>query len=306
MANHTLSANFSRFFSNLNPSPSFEKVASREYGTIKGLLEASDLEPCVFLQGSYRQDTAIHSINDVDIVALCDLWQPGGGSGRSWSRDEIFDAVAAPLLQSGNYKGKVRYGQTSMCIKVDLGIKVEILPVVFRKGNSDPTDEPFRLYRPRSQRWEDGFARKHQSLMTAKNQRGQVGGNFKPMVKVMKHVCSVHGVPVVSFHLECLLYGMPDEYFTGSPPDYIAKVLAFIARYDADAWYRTDIATPCRDRSLFTSTEWALHGWNQFHRSAVTWAKIAHDATQQPSADAAVNPWKALLGEQYFPRNVAA
>jgi hypothetical protein len=35
-----------------------------------------------------------------------------------------------------------------MCVKVDLGIKVEILPVVFKQGTNDWQAEPFRLYRP--------------------------------------------------------------------------------------------------------------------------------------------------------------
>ena len=112
---------------------------------------AAELEPRCFLQGSYKQDTAIYTINDVDIVVLCRLWQPaesGGGSGRSWGRDAIFGAIAQPLLADGRYRDKVRYSATSMCIKVDLGIKLEILPVVYKQGRSNPDEEPFRLYRP--------------------------------------------------------------------------------------------------------------------------------------------------------------
>ena len=96
MAVHLLSRHFVRFFDQLNPSATFEKRASSEYSTIKGILEdptnIKDLSPTCFLQGSYKQDTAIYTINDVDIVALCRLWQPPSGEGRSWCRDEIFDA----------------------------------------------------------------------------------------------------------------------------------------------------------------------------------------------------------------------
>src|ERR1700688_968866 len=101
---HQLSAHFTSLFRRLNPGTSFEETASSQYNTIKGLIEdrtggAAALSPTCFLQGSYKQQTAIYTINDVDIVVLCNLWQPGspGGFGKSYGRDEIFRIIAAPL-----------------------------------------------------------------------------------------------------------------------------------------------------------------------------------------------------------------
>ncbi len=81
MAHHSLSAHFNSFFKRLNPSLTFEQQAAREHKTITNLIEnpyslASELSPHCFLQGSYKQDTAIYTINDVDIVTLCKLWHP--------------------------------------------------------------------------------------------------------------------------------------------------------------------------------------------------------------------------------------
>src|SRR5215208_409343 len=115
MANHPLTSNFNYFFGRLNPSSTFEKKASEHYSAVKALIEdrrglAGELSPVCFLQGSYRHETATYTINDVDIVALCQLWQPGpGNGGRSYDRDEIFDTVAAPLLNDWRYKDTVRY-----------------------------------------------------------------------------------------------------------------------------------------------------------------------------------------------------
>ncbi|MGC2154463.1 MAG: hypothetical protein WA618_20650, partial [Terriglobales bacterium] len=194
MAIHALSQHFTSFFRRLNPGTSFEATASSQYNTIKDLIEnpkgpAAALSPVCFLQGSYRQQTAIYSINDVDIVTLCRLWQPGsGGTGtRSFGRNEIFDIVAAPLKADRRYALKVRYGPQSMCIKVDLGIKVEILPVVYKTGNNDALHEPFRLYRPEKVDWEDGYARFHQQWLSWKNNQDKTGGTLIPMIKVMKH-----------------------------------------------------------------------------------------------------------------------
>jgi hypothetical protein len=86
VAEHALTRNFDHFFGKLNPRPTFEQSASAHYAAVKDLIEdrrglASELSPICFLQGSYRNETATYTINDVDIVALCELWQPGSGGG---------------------------------------------------------------------------------------------------------------------------------------------------------------------------------------------------------------------------------
>lgn len=306
MAVHALSENFKAFFGRINPSPSWVRKASSEYNTIKGLIEAPSglaaaLSPTCFLQGSYDRDTAIYSIDDVDVVALCCLWQPGFGPGTRWSRDQIFDTVAAPLLSDGRYRDKVRYGRSSMCIKVDLGTKVEILPVVYRGGNNDPNVEPFRLYRPEHQQWEDGYARYHQAALTAKN--ASTGGNFIPMVKVMKHLRTQASLDAVSFHMECLLYSLPDSVFVGGPADHIVSVLACISAYSPSAWYSSGVTPPWEPtRRIFSEEEWASADWDRSHRALTEWARMAEAAARARDRGVAVQTWKKLLGDTFFTR----
>ncbi|MFI5174774.1 MAG: hypothetical protein ACHQKY_07955 [Terriglobia bacterium] len=120
MAIQILSDHFKYFFTRLNPSQTFQSVASSQYNSIKGLIEdryglAANLSPKCFLQGSYGQETAIYTINDVDIVTLCNLWQPpaGGPRTKTYDRTEIFNAIASPLLNDYRYKNVsgVRSGQ---------------------------------------------------------------------------------------------------------------------------------------------------------------------------------------------------
>jgi hypothetical protein len=306
MAAHPLTEHFRYFFARLNPSGSFEAQASSHYSSIKRLIEdrsglASALSPQCFLQGSYRQATAIHSINDVDVVALCSLWQPGDGSGTGWTRDEIFDTIAAPLLADGRYRAKVRYGPTSMCVKVDLGIKVEILPVVYKQGNSDASKEPFRLFRPETAQWEDGYARYHQQWLTWKNSDDKTAGNFIPAIKVLKHLRSIFGIDAVSFHIECLLFRLPDEVFRGAPADYIPAVLASMTSATPDAMYLAGCTTPCGDRNVFTQGEWDVTKWFLFHEMATKWAAAAQAASRSGDRHFAISMWRTLLGADYFP-----
>lgn len=309
MAIHQLSTHFASFFRRLNPGASFEATASSQYNTIKGLIEdrqgrAAVLSPVCFLQGSYKQQTAIYTINDVDIVVLCRLWHPApvGVGSVGYGRNEIFDLIAAPLRADGRYVSKIRYGPNSMCIKVDLGIKVEILPVVYKADNNDSDKEPFRLYRPPHGQWEDGYARYHQQWLTIKNSANRTGGNFVPMIKILKHLRSLMKLEAVSFHLECLLFSVPDAYFLGSPADYIPAVFNYIASTPAATWYSRRCMTPCGDRDIFTAEEWSLAGWNGFHDILTRiWTRGSNLASQSADRAAGIEFWRIVLGEDYFP-----
>jgi hypothetical protein len=312
VAVHSLSKYFQSFFGRLNPSPAFEKTAASQHNTIRDLIEdrrglAAELAPITFLQGSYKQQTSIYNINDVDIVALCNLWYPGtpGGFGKSYGRDEIFRIIAAPLFADGRYRDKVRFGPQSMCIKVDLGIKVEILPVVFKAGNADSNAEPFALYRPAAGRWEDGFARYHQVYLSLKNSDNRTQGNFIPAIKILKHIRSLFGLAAVSFHIECLLYFLDDAHYVGGPADYLALIFRKIAAHKPEDWYATRCVTPCGDRDIFSGSEWASADWWKFHERISWCSTLAEGAIVTPREGQAIEWWQAILGKDYFPARVS-
>jgi len=312
MSYYKLSDNFNYFFKKLNPSPSFTRVAASEWNTIKNLIEdtngkAAKLSPECFLQGSYKQQTAIYSINDIDIVALCSLWFPGSGmqGSKSYSRDEIFDIVASPLKSDGRYKNKVKYNSSSMCIKIDLSIKVEILPAVYAKGNSDPTIEPFYLYRVKKGKWEQGYARNHQKLLSEKNDIMNTLNHFIPAIKIFKHLRDLNNLDAVSFHIECLLFSLPNELFIGSPSEYLPKILSYISEKSAEDWYGSSLKTPCGEREIFNDDEWNWNNWKKFYESVELWSALASLAENAKEKERAIDYWKDLLGNDFFPRKVS-
>ena len=194
-----------------------------------------------------------------------------------------------------------------MCIKVELGMKVEILPVVYGSWFSNAEDEPFLLYRPEAGRWEDGYARLHQQRLSEKNADARTGGNFIPAIKVLKHIRSHHGLDAVSFHLECLLYSLPDHLFRGNAATYIAAILHAIASESAETWYNwRNIKTPCRERSLFSQTEWTWESWKIFHEWVVYFDSLAQAACRAPDKAIAIQTWQLLLGKDRFPTEVSA
>ena len=194
-----------------------------------------------------------------------------------------------------------------MCIKVDLGIKVEILPAVHRSWFSDADSEPFLLYRPKTGRWENGYARRHQQHLSEKNAQLRTGGNFIPAIKVLKHIRSYHKLDVVSFHLECLLYSLSNYLFLGSAATSIAAILHTIAGSSAETWYNwKGIKTPCGERSLFSDTEWTWERWKTFHEWIVFFDSLAQAACRAPDKAMAILTWQLLLGEDFFPTEVSA
>ena len=302
MATWALTENFRTFFGRLNPAPTWVSRAASQYAGITSTLEnVGPLTPKLFLQGSYRRDTAIHTINDVDIVAICALEYPGSGApgGRTWSRDEIFEALAAPLRANAAYAGKVRYGAASLCIKLDLGIQVEILPAVFKKGNSDPAREPFYIYRPEQRAWVEAFARVHQEALTTMNKR--VAGNFIPAIKVFKHLNKKWNLGAVSFHIECLLHAFPDASFSGGTADYTAQILNTMASHEAGVWPGFGIKTPAGDRLLFSDSEWNTTSWATGHAAMKELARAAWEAKTTADWPRAVQLWRWMLGEGFFP-----
>ncbi len=268
MAQHALTDNFRYFFKRINPSPSVTTQAASEYNSIKRVLEgdptlSSPLGAQCYLQGSYGWKTAIHDINDVDIVLFCQglHYPPVPGSvsapGTSWDRHRIFSSVISALHSDRRYRDKLMpVNSDSMCVKLDLGIKVEILPVVRNSGNIVTDREPFYLWRPERHQWELGYATTHRSQLSAKNLT--TAGNFIPTIKVMKHLRTMGGLDAVSFHIESLLYRIDDNQFLGGPAEYIPRILSFIAGVTAEGCYQQRIMTPCGDRDIFTGDEWTM------------------------------------------------
>jgi|GEM_PF-1775153 len=318
MAVHALTRQFQAFFGRLNPSPSFTSRAANEHATITSLLTRTDgpasvLAPRCFLQGSYKQQTAIYTINDVDLVVLCRAKQDLGAylldSRACALRDEIFATLGSTLESDSRCRGKVRYGANSMCIKVDLGIRVEILPAIYpalADYDAEPIHEPFLLYRPRTSQWEKGFARKHQAHLTEKNTADHTGGNFIPAVKVFKHLRSYHGLDAVSFHLECLLYSLPNRLFMGAPADYVGALVHEVATMSPRSWHPQSVWTPCSDRNIFTRAEWSAESWEAFHDHMASLDHILQAARQTTSKQLATEAWQLVLGKDFFPTEVAS
>jgi len=314
MAIHKLSNNFAAFFKRLNPSPSYVEIAARTQKEIRRLIEnregpAGDLKVKTFIQGSYGRDTAIHTINDVDIVALANLSKSSSANRRT--RDQLFDMLGDSIKQSDRYAGKVKYDSDSICVKVMLSsIKIEVLPALKVQGTSY-YDEPFWMFGQikrdvaTEMTWVPAFARKHQKCMSDRN--SLVNGKLIPMVKVLKHLRSQDEIleesDAPSFLIECLLYALKANIYSASFADCIEGVLTAVKGFDPEKTYGSGLGTPCRDKKLF-ETEWGVTNYEKFHKRIVYWQSVAAKANVSSKKNEAIDLWKLLLGTTFFPRQV--
>ncbi len=122
---------------------------------------------------------------------------------------------------------------------------------------------------------------------------------------MLKHIRSLFAIDAVSFHIECLLYSLPDQVFIGEPADYITKVLFAIAAKSADDWYQSRCMTPCGDRDIFMANEWRAADWLKFHEHLTKCATVAYRAANATAYNEAVNAWQAVLGKGIFPATVS-
>lgn len=312
-AKHKLSQNFTAFFKRINPSPTYEETAASAHSQITDLIEdvdgpAGDLRINCFLQGSYKRDTAIHTINDVDVVALCSLSHTPLANQKT--RDQIFKMITDAITSNETYRDKVQYRKRSVCIKViPKGIKIEVLPALRMRGK--PYEyEPFYIFHPNEDEsidgyWQQSFARQHQRLITQKN--SDTNGNLIPIIKALKHLRFIDNhladEDAVSFRLECLLYALKNSIYNGSMCECIEMVLQSIAGFMPAKAQESRLTSPCRDKKLFHQEEWDISAYTRFHNVVVRWYEIAQNANREHDKEKAISLWKDLLGENYFPRN---
>jgi hypothetical protein len=312
-SNHKLSKNFLAFFKRLYPSPTYIKNAARAYTQIVDLIEdregpAGKLGIKCFLQGSYKRDTAIHTINDVDIVGLCSVPYYSNKANRN-TRNQIFDMIVDSIAGNQTYKEKVFYRNRSICIKIDLeAVRLEVLPAL-RIKEKPYEYEPFYMFNPNLDdgnggKWVLTLPRKHQQLISKKN--ADANGNFVPLIKVIKHLISLESslIPgdALSFHIECLLYALKDSIYQCSICDGITNVLNALAGFTPDKATRFGIKTPCKDKLLFGASEWKVGSYQRFHDHVKRWHELAEQANRETDKDKAITVWKELLGDKYFPR----
>ena len=211
----------------------------------------------VSLQGSYKNDTAIYDINDIDIVAVRTSSIP-----HLW--EDIFNDIHTKVSSFAFYKGKVTKG--NKCVKLVLqNKKVDVVPAVRQdafNGQRNSFGEPIQVFDRTKQIVIHNYPKTHYDNGVKKNK--STNGNYKKCVRLMKNFVKNHkGTDTApSFYLECLVYSYSDPSFAKSS---LIESFYFICNHIANATdFNANFKSVVGDKTIVHDTEWGSANFLKF------------------------------------------
>jgi hypothetical protein len=250
-----------------------------------------------FLQGSYRNDTGVADLNDVDIVAVrkstvSTVFTPNTSVTNSVTWGQIFDEAQAKLESSPHYRGKTEIGDK--CITVHTGFKADVVPAV-RIGDDYQTD-PIAIYSFREAVERQNYPRIHAAKNTDKHQR--TDSAYKPAVRMFKRWARnwFSGTDTApSFYVECLIHHVPDDQFHSA--DMAATF--FLVGY----WIQENVSTTslvpsvAGDKDILVEAEWPSASFISFENQLSLSVGNVARALQAQTPEEATTYWRRAFNE---------
>ncbi|MDQ3630502.1 MAG: hypothetical protein M3417_04330 [Actinomycetota bacterium] len=268
------------------PSTTRSAAVKSLHENIRSALENwGDRKFDTFLQGSYRNGTAIADINDVDIVALYDPFSsPTAHTTWEWLFGHVVDILRKTALVSG------RVSLGDKCVKLEGDLKADIVPAISRTAYS--TQDPVIVYSRRERSERPNYPRTHYAHGVAKQTATQDA--YKPTVRLVKRWKQQYpSLHAPSFYVECALHSVPTKEFDKYLPLSFAKVALEICDYPR----HKVIKSVAGDKDILMSDEWHPDDFAAFQEKLLRDAKLVIDAMNAPSQSAADRLWKAAFGE---------
>jgi hypothetical protein len=273
------------------PTPSTVTAAKTLQEAIRDVL-GSDYE--TFLQGSYKNDTGVPDLNDVDVVALRKTYYSTHFTGRvatnpvSW--DTIFQEVHDRLEASYHYCGKTERGDK--CIKVNTNFKADVIPAI-RIGHLE--DDPIAVYSFREGSERKNYPRDHYERNVDK--QADTADNYKPTVRMFKRWIRnwFAGTDVApSFYVECLIHSVRDNLFTSDPP----ATFLLVADHIVNKLTRNSvIMSVAGDKDILTDAEWVPTKFETFQAQLSRSLSLVSQAFNATSAWQAERLWREAFNE---------
>ncbi len=247
-----------------------------------------------FLQGSYKNDTAISDINDVDIVAVRLDTFSGVHSGYSFPQsidwEQIFSEIETVLGDQKRYSWTVKRGDK--CIKISGAFSVDVVPAVM--VSPDHTADPICIYSFRDAVEKVSRPRIHYKNGVQKNQ--DTGERYKPMVRMFKNWAINHFGPkneIISSHkIEALVYGAENRFFLSDPPSSFLRIShSILEKLDVPGG---SVLSVCGHENILSN--WPANARSNFETRLALSLRDGIDAYQARSVTFAEDKWKKALG----------
>lgn len=273
------------------PSPATVGAVSDFQNNIRDAL-GSDFE--TFLQGSYKNDTSVRDLNDVDVVALRKHTVSSVFSAEHYSNviswDDIFGAVSRALENSARFNGKTSRGDK--CIVVNSTWKADVVPAVRITAYDQ---DPIAIYSFKEAKERQNFPRLHYDNGVKKHQ--ETNSVFKPVVRMFKRWAANHWPEedvAPSFYVECLIYNVPSERFA----DDLAVSFFSVGYYIETTFsHLSVIRSVAEDKDILTANEWDPLKFERFQAQLVRSTELVASAFKAGTQASATQYWRAAFNE---------
>jgi hypothetical protein len=238
-----------------------------------------------FLQGSYRNGTAIADINDVDIVAQYKPWyRPIAHEDWTW----LLAHVAQILTRTTLIQAPVSLGDK--CVKLGGSPKADIVPSIGRSPYS--SSDPVYIHWRRAYEDIANYPRVHYDNGVKK--QGATDDAYKPTVRLFKRWAGQYANLVApSFYIECAVYSVPDDKFDSYLPLSFASVGVKLLEYTRS----TVINSVAGDKDILVANEWRPEQFEDFPRRLSADLKHVLAAMRSTSEADANYEWRLAFGD---------
>jgi hypothetical protein len=240
-----------------------------------------------FLQGSYRNGTALADINDVDIVARRKRTRHPLTS-RDW--EDVFEDIAGRLDYSPRITAAIKLG--NKCVKLETTtLKADIVPAVaIRRFENDP----IAVWSRRERAAVPNFPRTH--IRNGARKHARTGEQFKPTVRLFKRWAQQYfaGTDIApSFFIESAVHAAPDTAFHASPPRSFYRVGRAIC-----GWSTGDVINSVAgDKDVLVPDQWHPTKFLQFQAALADDVETVRQALLARTTREANELWKYAFGE---------
>lgn len=170
----------------IEPAKSQKEGASRSHNYLRNVLDSGNMASRIldsYLSGSYSRDTAIHPIDDVDIIFIIDP--------KPWlsSLESLLSIHPSPEAVLKTFERAIRYRYPDSSIRFQrrsvrlrlYHLNIDVVPGIIE----DDDKKTIRIPDTESDSWILTAPKRHQDLATNVNLAQK--GMFKPLVKLLKY-----------------------------------------------------------------------------------------------------------------------
>jgi hypothetical protein len=240
-----------------------------------------------FLQGSYRNGTAIADINDVDIVARRRRTN-APLSAATW--ESLFNTIASKLRNSDRVSGTVSIGDK--CVKLQgTSLNADIVPAV---AIGDFEKDPIAIWSRRKKAQRSNYPRTHYENGVRKQRATSQA--FKPTVRLFKRWARQYRgfeKTAPSFYIECAVHAVSNSKFSTYLPLSFAQVGLEIC-----GWSRSKVIySVAGDKDILVSDEWHPDKFEAFQATLMPDLRYVVRAMQASTTQEANRLWKLAFGD---------